>query len=99
MTEVIHAKLITYREDIGGYIIYVFQNLANGSYEMCTRLPRWESPIIRIGDKGFVKYREVIAGKDTWYDNKSNQNIPYLYTGVYFVDFVYEKPEKQDLIL
>lgn len=97
--ETIHAKLITLREDIGGYIIYVFQNLANGTYEMVTRLPRWESPILKIGDVGFLKYTEVIAGEDTWYDRESSQKIPYRFTGVYFIDFVCEKPSESNLIL
>ena len=37
--ETIYAKLITLREDVGGYIIYVFQNLANGTYESVLRQP------------------------------------------------------------
>lgn len=97
--ETIHAKLITLREDVGGYIIYVFQNLANGAYEMITRLPRWESPVLKIGDVGFLKYNEVIAGEDTWYDRESGQKVPYRFTGVYFIGFVYEKPAESDLIL
>lgn len=97
--EVIRAKLITYREDMGGYIIYVFENLANGTYEMCTRLPRWETPILKIGDVGFLKYNEVIAGEDTWYNRDTGQQVPYRYTGVYFMDFVYEKPAESDLVL
>lgn len=97
--ETIHAKLITLREDVGGYIIYVFQNLANGTYEMVTRLPRWESPVLKIGDVGFLKYNEVIAGEDTWYDSTIGQKVPYRFTGVYFIDFFYEKPAESDLIL
>lgn len=95
----IYAKLITLREDLGGYIVYVFQNLTDNSYEMVIRLPRWESPIIKIGDVGFLKFKEYIAGKDTWYDKSTGENVPYIYTNVYFVDFVYEKPKESDLTL
>lgn len=97
--ETIHARLVTLREDIGGYIIYVFQNLDNGTYEMVTRLPRWESPVLKIGDVGFLKYNEVIAGEDTWYNPVTEKNVPYRFTKVYFEDFVHEKPEESDLIL
>lgn len=97
--ETIYAKLMTLREDVGGYTVYVFQNLTNGAYEMLTRLPRWESPILKIGDVGFLKYNEVIAGEDTWYNPSTGQRVPYRFTGVYFVDFVHEKPVEPDLTL
>lgn len=97
--EVIHAKLVTYREDVGGYIVYVFQNLADGTYELCIRLPRWETPFLKIGDVGFLKYNEVRAGEDTWYNPETQSHVPYKQTQVYFVDFVYEKPVESDLIL
>lgn len=97
--EVIHAKLITFREDIGDYVIYVFQNLANGTYEMCTRMPRWESPRLKIGDVGFLKYKKVIEGEDTWYNRNTGSHVLYNFTNSYFVDFVYERPEVSDLVL
>lgn len=97
--EIIHAKLITYREELGGYIMYVFQNLDTNLYEMCTRLPNWETPVLQIGDEGFLKFDEVIAGKDTWYDSNLDSFVPYRYTKVYFIDFVYEKPTESDLVL
>lgn len=99
MTEVIRAEFIAFREDVGGYIIYVFQNLANGTYEMCTRLPNWEAPFLVIGDTGFLKYKSVQAGKDTWYNSVENRDVPYKRTDKYFVDFVYERPQTSDLIL
>lgn len=97
--KVIHAKLITFKENIGGYIVYVFENLADGTYEICTRLPRWEIPILKIGDVGFLKYGEMVGGKDTWYDPESCTHNYYRKTQVYFIDFVYEKPVVEDLIL
>lgn len=97
--ETIRAELITFREDLGGYIIYVFKNLANGTYEMCTRMPRWESPGLKIGDVGYLKYNIVIAGDDSWYNKNTNTKVSYNYTNVYFVDFIYERPKEADLIL
>jgi hypothetical protein len=95
---VIHAKLLAYREDVGDYIIYAFENLTDGTYEICTRLPRWESPILKVGDIGFLKYKEVVAGEDTWYDWTTGRHVPYKQPGVYFIDFVCEKPV-EDLTL
>ena len=100
---VVHAKLITYREDFGGYIVYLFEiiggQLPYDKYIMCTRFPNWDCMTLKIGDVGYLKYREVIAGEDKWYDINSGQLIPYKYTGVHFLDFIPEKEEKDCLIL
>lgn len=96
---VIHAQLITYRNDFGDYTIYVFKNLEDNTFEMMTRLPRWEAPIINIGDTGFVKFKEVLAGKDTWYDKNTGKEVPYYYDGIYFIDFVLDKNIEQDEII
>lgn len=97
--ETIHAKLVASREDVGDYTIYVFQNLETSSYAMVTKLPRWDSTIINIGDTGFLKYEEVIAGKDTWFNYELGKQVPYKYTGVYFRDFVKDLPKPKKLIL
>lgn len=95
------AKLVTLREDIGGYIIYVFElpegKLPYDKYIMCTRFPNWESPILHIGDVGYLKYREVDAGVDKWFNG--SEFIPYKYTGIHFIDFVNKKEKLDDLIL
>lgn len=100
INKVVYAKLIALREDIGGYIVYVFEiiegKLPYDKYIMCTRFPNWECPFIQINDVGFLKYKEVEAGKDKWFDGYNY--IPYKYTGIHFIDFVYKK-EKDDLIL
>lgn len=101
ITKVILSELVALREDIGGYIVYVF-SIKNGKlpydkYIMCTRFPNWESPYIKIGDVGFLKYREVDAGIDKWFDGENF--IKYKYTGVHFLDFIYEKPKEDCLIL
>lgn len=99
-TKVLHGKLITFNEDCG-YITYVFENLDKCDvlhrYLMCVRFPNWESPMLNIGDKGFVKYREVYAGLDKWYDKESDTFVPYKFTDIHFLDFVFEK-QKQDAI-
>lgn len=103
MIKIVYVKLIAYREEVGGYIVYVFE-LINGKppydkYVMCTRFPNWESPFIKLGDIGFLKYREVVAGKDTWYNLLTEKEIPYKYTGIHFLDFVYENKNNSDKLI
>ena len=93
----IFCELLTKKLEPGGYIIYVFKNLDDNTYLMCTRLPNWECSNIDIGDIGYVDYKEVIAGIDTWYNNSSKAFIKYNYTGIYFNNFIHkvEKPIKE----
>lgn len=96
---VIRAELLTYRKEAGGYTIYVFRNLDSKSWEsmyiMTVRFPNWHSPVLKIGDTGFLKYKEVEAGKSTWWDNNTQTNVAYNYDNVIFEDFIHEK--KKDL--
>lgn len=84
----IKCKLLAKREEVGGYIVYVFQNLDDNSYLMCTRLPNWETPFLELGDIGFLEFKEVIAGVDQWYSRSDQQHYYYKYTGIYFLNFV-----------
>lgn len=96
-----HGELVALKDDLGGYITYVFKNLESNEvfdkYLMCTRFPNWDSPMLELGDIGFVKYREVFGGIDEWYDKVNDCFIKYNYTDIHFLDFIYEK-EKQDEI-
>lgn len=87
-SETICCEAVAVRRDPEGYSCYVFRNLDDGTYRMVTRLPNWESPFISIGDKGYLKYTEVLAGRDTWYDRSNGTYIPYKYDGQYLVDWV-----------
>ena len=69
---VIKAKLLALKED-QNYITYVFQNLCDNSYIMCTRLPNWESPVINIDDVGYLNYKEVIGGETEWYHKETEK--------------------------
>ena len=68
---VIKAKLLALKED-QNYITYVFQNLCDNSYIMCTRLPNWESPVININDKKKKKEKENNKFK-TFYTTSSSE--------------------------
>ena len=87
-SETICCEAVAVRKDPEGYSCYVFRDLNDGSYRMVTRLPNWESPFIGIGDKGYLKYTEVLAGRDTWYDRSTGIYVPYKYDGQYLIDWV-----------
>ena len=71
----IRVELLASKEDAGGYIVYAFKDLSNGTYKMCTRCPNWEGPFLRVGDIGYLKCKEVYAGEDTWY-NPITDSLP-----------------------
>lgn len=102
-TKIMHGKLIGLNDGFGGYITYVFQNLdstnAFDKYLMCTRFPNWGSPFIKLGDVGYVKYREVFGGVDEWYDRVKEVFVKYNYTDIHFLDFIYDKPKQDEITL
>lgn len=69
-----------------------------GKLVLCTKFPNWDCPPIKIGTKGYLKYKEIIAGRETWYDPISNIFIPYKFDADQFIDFVPE-PECADTII
>lgn len=95
----IYCKLVAGREDLGGYVKYVFQNLESGEYLLCTKFPNWETPPIKLFTVGYLKYKEIIAGKETWYDKISGTFVPYYYDADQFIDFVEEKSETKTIII
>lgn len=90
----IKAKLKELRRDLGGYILYVFENLDDdkwySKYISTVRFPNWEEPFVNIGDIGYLDFKEVIAGKDTWWDKVNNKYVPYNYDNRIFIRFVKE---------
>lgn len=101
--KIIHGKLIGLKNNLGGYINYVFLNIDSkdifDKYLMCTRFPNWESPFINLGDTGYVKYREVFGGVDEWYDKTKEVFVKYNYTDIHFLDFVYDKEKPDEITL
>ena len=95
----IYAKLVACREDLGGYVKYVFQNIDKGEYILCTKFPNWETPPIKLFSVGYLKYKEITAGRDTWYDPIENIFIPYKFDAEQFIDFVEEIPAYTSIIL
>lgn len=100
----IRAKLLTYREEIGGYTVYVFEDLDaktwDKKYRITLRLPNWETPILKIGDVGYLSFREVVAGRDVWWDRNTQSEKFYNYNNSLFENFIHEKPlESSDLVL
>lgn len=91
----VHAQLIGVEKDIMNYITYVFKNLDSApfghNYIMCTRFPNWQHGALELNDSGYLTYMEVVAGKDTWYDKTTGQDIPYNYSNLVFIKFVSDK--------
>lgn len=95
MTMVIKSKLLALKEE-NSYITYVFQNLDDNTYLMCTRLPNWDSPTIHINDVGFLQYKDVIGGETQWYHKTTEMKYKYAYDNTFFINFV-PFSEKQEL--
>lgn len=85
--KVIRVKLQAIKE--GVYTMYVFKNLEDSNYVMCTRLPNWQTPDISIGDVGFLNYQVVKAGEE-YYNPTTEEQIKYSYSNIYFINFVRE---------
>ena len=82
----IKAKLVAKRTGI--YTTYVFEDIhKTNSYIMCTRCPNWATTDIDIFQEGFLTYKYVIAGIDSWLD-KNNTFKSYQYTANYFTNFI-----------
>lgn len=93
-----HVKLLAIRES--AYTMYVFQDLDNGEFIMCTRLPNWQTPKITVGAEGFVQYNIVNAG-DSYYHPETDTVVKYNYTNSYYVNFVHksEKINNEGIII
>ena len=93
---IVKARLITSRKELGGYIIYIFENLdwdkIKSHYIKVVRFPHWETPPVKEGDIGFLEYIEVKAGVDSWFDRNSQNFVLYNYDNTIFKDFIHNKP-------
>lgn len=67
---------------------------------MCTKPPNWDTPEVSIGDVGFLRYQDVIAG-DTYYDLNLDKEVKYKYSNRYFINFVKKEDNfnKETIIL
>lgn len=93
----INAKLVAKKD--GLYTIYVFQNLQNNEYIMCTKLPNWDFGDISIGKEGFLTYENAIAG-EKYFNPKLQTFEIYNYTKVYFKNFIEDiKHNTEEIII
>ena len=74
-------------ERSGYYTMYVFKLLEKSEYIMCTKLPNWQTPDIKIGDVGFLQYTIAVAGS-TYFNPNTNTFETYKYDNIYFTNFV-----------
>jgi len=91
------AKLVATRSD--RYTSYVFKNTDTGEYIICTRLPNWQTPEVFLGDDGFLQLESVHAG-DKYFSLSTLREEVYLYTNIYFKNFVKKADiENSEIIL
>ncbi len=99
MDAIAYVKLLAYKEELGDYVIYVFKNLGEhdmyNEYIMCTKFPRWQTEPLSIGEVGFLKYKIIVAGSDSWYDRENQEMISYKYSNIQFLEFVKEATESE----
>ena len=100
----VFAELLELFQDFEGYITYVFKLLDNDEISrletkliMCVRYPNWQTPLVNKGDIGYLNFKEVTAGVDTWFDGTSF--IPYKYDDIQFVKFIKKEDNKNEFVL
>ena len=95
-TMVIKSKLLALKEE-GGYVTYVFVDLESKEYLMCVQFPNWEHRSLRLGEIGFLEYKEIRAGIDTWFDG--SKMIPYNYNNIQFIKLIPKPEEKKPYVM
>ena len=81
------------------FVNYVFKNLEKDEYVMCTILPNWDFPELRLYDRYFITVQEVSAG-EKYFNRKLQDIISYQYSGVYLINAIqYDEKQLDTLIL
>lgn len=83
----IKARLVAVQD--GLYKQYVFEDLLTfGNFIMCTRCPNWSGGEVQMMQEGFLSFKDVEAGKDSYFNASTGTYHPYQYTATYFLNFV-----------
>ena len=95
---VVRVELIAKREHT--YTIYGFKNLDTNEYHLVTRLPNWQVPDIKVGERGLLEYITAIAGEE-YYEVETETKGIYKYSNLYFKNFLKESnlQKENELIL
>lgn len=93
--ETFHGTLVRKKE--GMYTLYVFQK-DNSEYVMCTKLPNWGPYNINVGDSGFCTVDTVLAGEE-YFHRETGEVIKYMYSNIYFKEFIQDKKQVEDIRL
>ena len=101
----VKVQLKTFVTTIDDYTTYVFEiqderdiSLTESYYVMCVKYPNWDQDEIKIGDIGYLHFKEVIAGVDKWFDGNSFHY--YNYSNWQFMKFIpIQTPIKKDILL
>ena len=95
----LHVEFISYEHNINGYTVYVFKNLDNpewfNKYIMCVRFPNWDHRGLSLNERGYLTYKENIAGEH-YYNATTGNNDVYKYNTLQFIKFIKEIEIKTD---
>lgn len=80
----------------GLYITYVFLDLDNDEYIMCTQPPNW-SINIDIKEIGYISIENIKEG-ETYLNRKTLKTDFYRYTKTYIKDFVKINKQKEIIL-
>lgn len=90
----IKAKINVIRQEFGGYITYIFENLESTSwtnkYILVTRYPNWEDSFPNIGDVGYITYSEIICGEE-YFNTRTQKYEKYQSTHFRYDKFLIEQ--------
>lgn len=82
----------------GGYVTYVFEILKKGDrnflqsdFIMCVQYPNWDHRDLRVGEEGYLCYRDIQEGLDKYFDGKNM--VSYKYSTTQFMKFVPKAPQ------
>lgn len=70
------------------YTVYVFKILNTNKFITVSKPPNWNTDNISVGQEGFLTYKFVQAGKDTWWSKEEGLFKAYQYSANYFLDFI-----------
>lgn len=99
----VRVQRLEYSLDSCGYLTYVFKLLdeneiedVGSNYIMVVQRPNWNQPFIEQGVCGYLKYKEIQAGVDTWYNSETGKHEFYLYDDLELEKFIQQTKELDD---
>lgn len=96
---IVRAKLVAYKEELGGYMTYVFRNAETGEPIMCTKFTNWNTAPVQVWSTGYLAYKSILPGVDKWYDPATDSFMRYRFEGYQFINFVPELVATDEILM